>query len=108
MSLFLFGNLTSWLNSHADFGDEHMMTSFVLGTSSPMQPAEVDNRARADLRRVCCTAKQYHLPFPVGLHHLLLLSSGRLASEFLIILNQLNLAEFIYELNMFTMVVSQT
>ena len=99
-------NLTSWLNSHADFGDEQMMTSFVLGTSKPMQPADVDNGARADLSRECCTVKLSHLPLPVGLHHQLLLCSGCFTSDLLVILNQLYLQNSLT--NNFTMVVSHS
>ena len=58
---FSFSHFLQWalqpfqLNSHEDFGDEQIMTSRVLGTSKPMQPADVDSSALADLRRGCST-----------------------------------------------------
>ena len=41
---------TSWANSQAERGEDKMTTKRVLGTSSPMAPAEVDKRHRTDLK----------------------------------------------------------
>ena len=43
---------TSWLNSHADDGEEQMTTQRVWGTSRPMAPADVERRALTSLREL--------------------------------------------------------
>ena len=77
-------SFTSWLNSQAVEGEEWMTTRLVVGTSRPMDPADVDRSTRASLLiKHALNMQTSVLPIPIAVYHQLLVSSSTVPRKLL-------------------------